>query len=120
MSSDGCKSFEPVDGAASEILRAVARAQSNLQYVGARRQVRGRALSVGGLREDLVEGPAQGTWYFAPGGGVSPNGPTDAGCQSVSQSVLGKQAAYVACTDGSVRSTADGGRSVRRQDWGAE
>ncbi|WP_153505265.1 WD40/YVTN/BNR-like repeat-containing protein [Cumulibacter manganitolerans] len=112
LSTDSGKSFNQVGDGAREVLRVIAKSQANLQYVGADESCAVSLYQSVDGGKTWSKGPADGSWYLKPGGKglVAPGGNAgDVGCTPVALSVVSKQSAFVACSDGSVRSSSNGG-----------
>lgn len=115
LSTDGGATFAALPAQEQQVLRVIATSKSNLQYVGADEDCETALYQSVDGGTTWSKGPADGSWHLAAGPPstsiVSPEGETDAGCVPVGISVLSKTAAFVACADGGVRGTADGGET---------
>ena len=113
ISTDGGASFTNAAIPQHQILRVIARSPANLQYIGANESCEASLYQSVDGGQTWSEGPADASWYLAPGepsqNVVAPSGQVEAGCLARSISVLSPVSAFVACADGGVRGTVDGG-----------
>lgn len=113
ISTDGGQSFTAATVPQHQILRVIARSPANLQYVGADESCEASLYQSVDGGQTWSEGPVGGAWHLVPGEPsqnlVAPGGPVEVGCAARAISVLDVYSAFVACSDGGVRGTADGG-----------
>ena len=115
LSTDGGKTFAPLQAPEHQVLRVIATSEVNLQYVGAGQDCEPALYQSVDGGTTWSKGPADGSWHLAAGAPSttveSPEGPQDAGCVPVAISVLSKTSSFIACADGSARGTVDSGKT---------
>jgi len=113
ISTDGGRTFRPVDSPVGEVLRVDIGSAADLWLVGLDEScVPGFYRSGDGGRSWQESAGTAGAWHLLPGDAEAlhaPDGRAPIGCSPVTVSSVDPEVAYASCADDSLRVTRDGG-----------
>lgn len=109
--------FKPVSQPVSQVLRLSAQSLNNFWFIGTDAKCQPTLYRSRDAGATWVGEPAAGSWYFSTDSAssqvFSPDGAVEVGCTPIGFSPLTAAQAYVACTNGDVRTT-----NNRGAKWG--